>query len=109
MWSLVVACSGEGAMERIEAAERTGHIAAAVAAAIVVLAAIVVVLRTRRMSKWLLLLLPFGACHPGLVCGARHGDCGSMIELTAWPVTIGAFAASAALIALLERYKRRHG
>jgi hypothetical protein len=109
MWSLVVACSGEGAMERIEAAERTGHITAAIAAGIVVAAAIVVVWRSRRMSKWLLLLIPFGACHPGLVCGARHGDCGSMIELTAWPVTIGAFVAAALLIFFAERYNRRHG
>ena len=109
MWWLVVACEGEGAMERIEAAEHTGHVAAAVAAAIIVVAAIVLVWRTRRMSPRLLLLVPFGALHPGLVCGARHGDCGSMVEMTAWPTTIAAFLAAAALIVLAERYKRRHG
>jgi hypothetical protein len=110
MWSFVLACSGgPETMARIEANEHTGNVTAAIAAAIVVTAAVVVMWRTRRLSPWLLLLLPFSTCHPGLVCGARHGDCGSMVELTAWPVTIAALVAAVALIALAERYKRRHG
>lgn len=109
MWPLAILCEGPGAMARIEANEHTGNVTAAITVAVVAVAAIVIVWRARRMSRWLLLLVPFGACHPGFVCGARHGDCGSMIETTAWPVTIAAFVASAALIALAERYKRRHG
>ena len=110
MWPIVIACSGgPETMQRIEDAERTGHISAAITAAIIVTAAIIIVWRTRRMSRWWFLLLPFATCHPGLVCGARSGDCGSMVEMTAWPVTIAAFVAAALLIALAERYKRRHG
>jgi uncharacterized membrane protein YhaH (DUF805 family) len=107
-WFITIACSGgPDTMERIERAEHQGYVAAIVATAVLVVAAAVVCWRLRRVKKSALALLVVAVVHPGFTCGARHGDCGSMVEMTAWPTTIVAIVLAVIAIVLAERSARR--
>ena len=105
--SIAIACSGPGAMERIEAAEQLGHLTLLVTFVVLVAAAVVLCVRARRLRKSAIGLLVLGLLHPGLWLGARHGDCGMLLEQTAWPATIGAFVVAAMAVVLTERARRR--
>ncbi|MBL0216936.1 MAG: hypothetical protein IPQ07_24035 [Myxococcales bacterium] len=73
-----LACSGPGAMEAIEAAERRGWIMFAITAGIVGLAA-GLALRRRRIGT-AISMLPVLLIHPAMWFGARHGDCGHLLR-----------------------------
>ena len=77
-----LACSGEGAMERIERAERLGTASWSASLALfgLALAAVLVVprLRAKRPFRRLGALALLAFLHPGLWASARSGDCGAM-------------------------------
>ncbi len=97
------ACSGPGAMERIEAAEQLGWLLFGITA-LVGLAGSVLVWRLKR-GRWQMFgcLIPV-FIHPGWWLSARGGDCGAMRAMGSW---IGVGLAVIVPLALLVAGKRK--
>ena len=102
MW--LIACSGPGAMKVIEKNERFGWILFLIAVGIAV-ATLAILLIKRKRSKLMYVMMVFTLLHPGLVWGARKGDCGHLLDVAA-PVgtaLVGLFA----LVALFRGFRRK--
>jgi hypothetical protein len=97
-----LACSGPGAMARIEAAEGLGYWLAGVSALLCGLGVIVHQLRGRGFG-WRIGLVVLAAIQPGWWLSARGGDCGAMRTIGAWSGLALALVASAIAVVLALR------
>lgn len=104
LWTLNAwACSGPGAMEAIEAAEKLGWLLFGISA-VVGLAGLGLMWKLGR-GRWQICacLIPV-VIHPGWWLGARGGDCGAMRIIGSW---IGVGLAVAVPLVLLAVGKKK--
>jgi hypothetical protein len=101
------ACSGPGAMARIEAAERLGWWLFGINAALVAAGMLLLRMRGRslRQTGW---LLAFAAIHPGWWLSARGGDCGAMRSIGSW-ACLGLSALLLTVLILFSRKREKGG
>lgn len=100
-----LACSGPGAMARIEAAERLGYWLAGASALLCGLGVIVHQLRGRGLGLRMG-LVALAAIQPGWWLSARGGDCGAMRTIGAWSgLGLALIATAIAMVLALRKSK----